>query len=548
MAAPLIRAAASSPPATGIRHPASVPDDAVRLLRQAPLDTLLCHWVGGAPLALALLLFRNQMTTPRVPASTVALAAFALAVLLLWMNCWRAVFAGRLRRQLAGAADPPWTPHRLYRLIAAQAWFGATKLYVLPLATLVVFTAADTVAFYRIVAVLADRGDLDPWQLRSRARQIAASAKRENWTILPMLLFLQLLLAVNLTLALAVLPQLFRILTGIETSFSRSGMVFVANPLFPLLVLAVSWLAFDPFVQAVYCVRCFRAESIETGEDVRAGLRRIRAAAAILFLIAVPGHAAEPGRAAVSPQQLDQAIQQAAQSHEYDWRLPADRASSSKNESWIVDATDRAIASLERAGRSLRRAFADFFKWLLRQFGAVPEPASGAPPVTALHWSVYLLIGLLMAAALWLAWQKRRARHAKAAPGSAPSVAAPLGRDDLSPDRLPEEQWLEMAARCLGEQNFRLALRAYYLANLAWLGRTQWVAIHAGKTNREYELELRRKARAFPQVRGLFAANIAAFERAWYGLHAVAPPDIDEFRDRLDRMKATLRAPEEAAA
>ena len=548
MAAPLTRAAASSP-APGPWPLAPVFDDAVRLLRQAPLDTLLCHWIGSAPLAVVLLLVRNHVT---------AVSACALAVLLLWMNCWRSVFAGRLRRQLSGAADSPWTPHRVYRLIAAQAWFGATKLYVLPLSTLILFTAADTVAFYRIVAVLADRGDLDPWQLRARARQIAASAKRENWAILPMLLFLQALVAVNLTLALAVLPQLFRILTGIETSFSRSGMVFVTNPLFPLLVLTVSWLAFDPFVQAVYCVRCFRAESIETGEDVRAGLRRIRAAMPVvaaallfpigLFLTGVPGRAAEPGEAAVSPQQLDHAIQQAAQSHEYDWRLPADRAASSRNESWIVDATDRAMASLQRAGRSLRKALGNIFKWLLRQFGGAPEPAAGAPPVTALHWSVYVLIGVVTAAALWLAWQKRRARHAKRAPDLAPAVAIPLDRDDLTPDRLPEEQWLEIAARCLAEQNFRLALRAYYLANLAWLGRTQWVVIHAGKTTREYELELRRKARAFPEVRGLFVANIAAFERAWYGLHAVTPPDIDEFRARLERMKAALAPANEAAA
>ncbi|HXB72472.1 MAG TPA: DUF4129 domain-containing protein [Candidatus Acidoferrales bacterium] len=566
MADPLTRAL--QPPATGHRPPASVPDDAVRLLRQAPLATLLCHWVGAAPLALALLLFRNQVTRPRVPASTVAESACVLAVLLLWMNCWRSVFAGRLRRQLSGAADSPWTPHRLYRLITAQAWFGATKLYVLPLSGLILFTAADTVAFYRIAAVLADRGELDPWQLRSRSRQIAASSKRENWTVLPILLFLQLLVAINFTLVLAALPQLFRIVTGIETDFSRSGMNFVTNPLFPFLVLAVSWLALDPFVQAVYCVGCFRAESAETGEDVRAGLRRIRSqsrashsrdlsldrkgavalAAALLFLIALPVRAAVSGGAAVSPQQLDQAIKQTVQAHEYDWRLPGDRAASSKNESWIVDATDRAMASLQRGGRSLRKALGGFFKWLLRQFGGAPEPAAGAAPVTALHLSIYLLIGLLMAAGLWLAWQKRRAHRAKAAPDRAPAVAVPLDKEDLTPDRLPEEQWLEMAARCLNEQNFRLALRAFYLANLAWLGRTQWVTIHAGKTNREYELELSRKARTFPEARGLFAANMIAFERAWYGLHAVAAEDVDAFRGRVQHMKGTLLPPNEAAA
>jgi hypothetical protein len=58
--------------------------------------------------------------------------------------------------------------------------------------------------------------------------------------------------------------------------FSRSGWFFILNPLLWLLSLAVSWIAFDPFVQAVYTVRCFHSESVTTGEDLRAGMRRIR--------------------------------------------------------------------------------------------------------------------------------------------------------------------------------------------------------------------------------------------------------------------------------
>lgn len=536
-------------------------EQAVGLLRQAPFSTLLCHWLGSAPLALALLVFRNQVARPRVPASTAALCALLLTLLLIWMNCWRAIFAGRLRRQLSGAADSPWTARRIFRLIALQAYFGATKLFILPLAALIMFTFADTVAFYRIATVLA-AGDTnaDPLQLRSRARQLAAFASGQNWTILAILLLLQVVAAINLTLAIAALPQLFRILTGIDTAFSRSGWIFVVNPLFPFLVMAVTWLALDPYVQAVYCVRCFRAESIETGEDVRAGLRRILVGQAsrpvgaffrsLLFIAGSQlGRAADP---AVSPNRLEQAIQQTMQSHEYDWRL-APPADSVRGHSWIVDATDRAIAGLRSVFHSIGEAIGAFFKWLLRQFGAVPEPGPGAPPGHALHWSVYVLIGLVLAFALWIAWQKRRARRAKAVHVAADSVTAVrLDSEDLRPDSLPEKQWLELALRCLGDRNFRLALRAYYLANLAWLGRTEFIAIHSGKTNREYELELRRRARAFPEARALFAANVAAFERAWYGIHEVAAGDTDEFRNRMERMKAQMKAapgaPQEAVA
>ena len=39
-------------------------EDAVHLLRRAPLSTLLCHLVGSAPLALGLLIFWNDATKP----------------------------------------------------------------------------------------------------------------------------------------------------------------------------------------------------------------------------------------------------------------------------------------------------------------------------------------------------------------------------------------------------------------------------------------------------------------------------------------------------
>ena len=111
-----------------------------------------------------------------------------------------------------------------------------------------------------------------------------------------------------------------------------------------------------------------------------------------------------------------------------------------------------------------------------------------------------------------------------------------------------EKTRLELAEECLREENFRLALRALYLANLAWLGRCELLTIDAGKTNREYQGELQRRARAFPEAGGLFAGNLGAFERAWYGLHEVGRDDVGEFRGRVDRMKAILPGAEGVAA
>ena len=535
-------------------------EDAVRLLRQAPLATLLCHWVGSAPFALVAMWCWNDLTNPRTLDSTGALESFALALLLAWMNCWRAVFAGRLRRQLSGAGTltssagglaagsipTPWTTGRLWRMVASQSFFGATKLVIMPLAWLTVFPLASTVAFYRNVAVLADREDLDPLQLMAKARKLAGVQTGQSWALLPPLAFLHFLITVNLAIVLGVLPQLVRMLTGYESAFSRSGIYFAFNPLFFLLVIAVSWIAFDPFVQAVYCVRCFRGESLETGEDLRAGLRRIRsgvpAVAAALLFVAMAAHSL----AAVPPGELEKSVQQTMQSREYDWRLPP-AASSPAQISWPVRLVDHMVAGIKAVSVAIGDAVQRFLHWISGNRQMVPK--LGAPPSIGLHRSLYALIGVVVLAALAILWSRRQARKRTPA-GALGGLASVIRLDaeDLTPDRLPEERWLELADECLREGNFRLALRALYLANLAWLGRREFLTIDAGKTNREYELELKRRARAFPEARGLFAGNVAAFERAWYGLHNVGMEDVGEFRGRVGQMKAILPGAEGVAA
>jgi hypothetical protein len=165
-----------------------------------------------------------------------------------------------------------------------------------------------------------------------------------------------------------------------------------------------------------------------------------------------------------------------------------------------------------------------------------------------LHWGLYFLIAFALFLAGWIAWRRRWFQRARPKPAAPALAAVKLDADDLTADQLPEESWLALAARSLAENNFRVALRAYYLANLAWLGRSQFLTIHPGKTNREYQRELRRKARAFAGARELFAVNIAAFERAWYGQHEVSAGDAAAFRQRIESIKSALAAPQGAVA
>jgi hypothetical protein len=516
-------------------------EEAVHALRATPPATIVLHWIGSVPFALGLLVFWNSMSQPRTPDAVCAMEAFALALLVLWMSCWRAVFAGRLQRQLGGRPEAPWTRLRLGRLVSSQAFLGGTKPVGMALAVGVILPLPWMAAFYRSAAALADREDLDLSQLMAKARKLAGIEQRQGWGILLLLTVLYLTLLLNVLILLALLPQLVRILSGYESVFTRGMKYYVSSPLFWLAGIVLAWIAFDPFTQAVYCLRGFQLESRETGEDLRARLRTLASTALIVLAVA------QSLPAQVTPANLDQSIRQTLQSPEYNWRLAPPAAKRNANGSWLVTVTDRLMDSVERVLRSIGDAIGRLLEWLREKLSTSPMHDTAAPPSAALHWSVYAIGAALLVLVGVIVWRLRRAKNKPARILAAGASTVSLHDEHLLADRLPEEEWIALAERCAREGDYRAALRALYLANLAWLGRNEWIAIHPGKTNREYEMEVRRRAREFPDARALFAVNVASFERAWYGKHGVGAEDLDAFRERLRQIKAAM-APAEMAA
>lgn len=515
-------------------------EEAVHLLRAAPLSTIGCHLAGSAPFVLCLLVFFNDMAQPRTSDARCAFEAFALALLLVWMNCWRAVFAGQMHRQLGGRPELPWTPRRIWRLASSQAFLGGTKPLVTLTAALLVLPLPWMAGFYRSAAVLADREDLDLGQLTSAARRLAGLEQRQGSAILLLLAILYLILLLNVLVVLAALPQVVRILTGYESVFSRGMTYYVSSPLFWLASIGLAWMAFDPFTQTVYCLRAFQLESRATGEDLRAALRKLAAAALIWMAVA------QALPAQVTPAKLDQSIRQSLQSSEYNWHMASPAIKRNGGDSWFVTVTDRLVDAVQQGLRSAGEALDRLIEWLREKL-----PGSGTdsakPPSGALHWSVYAIIAASLALVALIVWRLRRSKAKPARTPATGGTAVSLQDEHLLADRLPEEEWIALAEQCAREADYRGALRALYLANLAWLGRNEWIAIHPGKTNREYELELRRKGREFPEARQLFAANVSIFEHAWYGRRSVTAEDTEAFRGRLQQIKAAM-APAEMAA
>ncbi|HET9131653.1 MAG TPA: DUF4129 domain-containing protein, partial [Terriglobia bacterium] len=85
---------------------------------------------------------------------------------------------------------------------------------------------------------------------------------------------------------------------------------------------------------------------------------------------------------------------------------------------------------------------------------------------------------------------------------------------------------------------WRLAVRAYYLASLANLAQRHLIGIASFKSNREYENELRRRAHSLPQLLPAFGRNVAIFERVWYGTHGVNDELLQEFSANMQLIRS----------
>jgi hypothetical protein len=119
------------------------------------------------------------------------------------------------------------------------------------------------------------------------------------------------------------------------------------------------------------------------------------------------------------------------------------------------------------------------------------------------------------------------------------AAAAPdLTNEYVAANALPEDEWLVMARDLVNQGELRLALRAYYLANLAHLAQRQLLSIARFKSNRDYERELARRAHALPRLPGLFHENVLMFERVWYGLHETTAEMLAEYAARVEQLRS----------
>jgi hypothetical protein len=563
-------------------------EQAVHLVRAAPLGTLATYYAGTLPFTLGLLYFWADLSRNPYAQQHAIAAALGMTGLFLWMKFWQAVFAQQLRAQLSGVPAPPLTLARAGRIFYLQTALQPTALFVLPVAAVLTLPFAWAYAFYQSLTAQPDAECPTLREGCQRAWRQARLGPTQNHVLLALMSLFGLFVLVGCGIVGGGLPQLIKMLFGVETVFSRGGAAML-NTTFLMAMLCVAALCVDPILKAIYVLRVFYGESRQSGEDLRAALltpagtgsargpraesggppdslppdkdgfggppnptrqRRVLPGSAgralIAFLLATTALTAPavdtppPAAAPIQPQKLDRAITDVIQQRKYTWRMPRE-----KQPEVEAEKKPGVLARFfERVGNLMRDGLRATAKWIERLFQKIfgRLPAPGSPDfgwVVTKQMLLYGLLALVISALAFLAirfWRVRRRQPAAVTTEAVQSVPD-LTDENVAADQLPEDGWSKLARELLAGGEFRLALRAFYLASLAHLAERNLINLARFKSNRDYERELQRRAHAFPNLVGLFGENVSAFDRVWYGRHEATGELVDQFAAKVERIK-----------
>lgn len=266
----------------------------------------------------------------------------------------------------------------------------------------------------------------------------------------------------------------------------------------------------------------------------------------ILLLGGAPAaHAASsvpPAPQTVSPAELDRAISEVIQQRKYTWRLPREALPEPPaGEPGILAKFFKSAGQMMRDG--LKASMEWLGNFLSRLFRGWSPPSIGKP--AGFDWYrlsqilLYLLVAVLLSAVVIVSlrlWRNRR-RTPEVLQTEAIQPVPDLTDEAVSADQLPEDGWTQLARELLARGEFRLALRAFYLASLAHLAERNLISLARFKSNHDYERELGRRAQAFPNLLQVFSDNVGAFDRVWYGTHEASGELVAQFAANVERIK-----------
>jgi len=357
------------------------------------------------------------------------------------------------------------------------------------------------------------------------------------------------LLGIGITTLAFSIPYLLENILGIETSFSHGWQAMLFNTSFVAVVYFMVFMILDPLMKIAMVLRRFQYNSRSGGDDILLTLKEIAhkgggaallVPAAFLALLLAPlqSRAQEPmaesaaGEISQSgvllmqeAERLDAALDSTVQQPRYTWRMPR---------TLELDKSKKEMPGwLERWKAYIQSIQDKIFNWLEDWINRKDRSSSkgfwnfnmGAAEII-FYLLLVVTVGVLTVLLLkWL--RERRSLMVAQTKGE---VKTPVNVHDqsVSPDDLPPDEWLELAASLVAAGDYRAAVRALFLGVLSKLGERDFVTLRSYKSNYDYCRELELRARGRQEVIDAFRWLRRLMECTWYGY---VPVTVEMWRD-----------------
>ncbi len=531
-------------------------EEAFHLARTADAGTYCLYYLGAVPWAVGLLYFVADMSRSSLAGRDAAFAAVAMTVLWMWKRYCQAAFCARLWDGLNPGHLPRLGADDRFRALAAF-WFA--QAFRLPLLVVGLFFAIPlgwilaTFQNLGALALVQPPGERPLRSLVGRSIRYSHDQWAQNHGVLLVFFLVSLFTWVNLVAACLVVASLVKSIFGVESPFTISPVVAMANTTFVLGSFLLMQLAIDPLLNAAYVLRCFRASSRTTGADLlsrlvacrgrrdeearreRGTLGRVAVLALFVAAFAFPvPSSAQEAAPAVEPERFRSEIAETLAQKKYQWQLSrrSDGSEEEAGESWLGQRLSEIAESVQRLFRSVGKRIEEGIREQMERNrpagGGAKEDSFKTLGSTTSIALVVVVLGLLVWFAALL-YRSHRGRDKPEVVEEGGAAAIDLASEDIVATQLHEDEWLRLAREQIAKGEERLAIRALFLATLAHLGEQGLLKIVRSKSNRDYRSELGLRARTLGELRRAFDENTMLFERVWYGLHRLGSGAVEGY-------------------
>ncbi len=224
------------------------------------------------------------------------------------------------------------------------------------------------------------------------------------------------------------------------------------------------------------------------------------------------------------------------QERKYAWRMPRVQGEQKTEQGLIVRFLIAVGNMVSRMIGTVVNWIEELLQWLFSSNNRPRSPFFGS--LVSSQGLLFLLLAIVLSAlAVFLIRVRNKRKRGIALPPVALQPIPDVADEGTAADQLPEQGWSKLGRELIERGEFRLAMRAFYLASLVRLSQQHLIAIARFKSNRDYENELSRRAHSFPNLKQRFSENLRIFERVWYGDHAADRELADQFAANTENIQ-----------